>query len=181
MTGPDDDQLLALTSSDPEAFGEFYRRHERAIIGYFLRRTGDPELTADLTAETFAAALEAADRYVPQDRPAVTWLFGIARHKLLRSLDRRRVEASARRRLKLEPLELGDDLLREIERVGADERVRVLLDQLPIDQAVAVQGRVVEEIPYGDLAGQLRCSEAVVRKRVSRGLMSLRRRLKEAS
>ena len=53
-----DAQLLAATRSDPEAFARFYERYERSIVGYFMRRTADPELTADLTAETFAAALE---------------------------------------------------------------------------------------------------------------------------
>ena len=53
----DDDQLLARSARDPEAFGVFYERHERLILGYFVRRLRDPELAADLAAETFAAAL----------------------------------------------------------------------------------------------------------------------------
>ena len=52
---PDDEHLLL--SADPEDFGVFYDRHVHAVIGYFSRRTRDPELAADLTAETFAAAL----------------------------------------------------------------------------------------------------------------------------
>ena len=39
-----DDELLALTPRRPEAFAVFYRRHERALLGYLVRRTGDPEL-----------------------------------------------------------------------------------------------------------------------------------------
>jgi RNA polymerase sigma-70 factor (ECF subfamily) len=177
----DDDRLLERAAQDPEAFGLFYRRHERAVIGYFMRRTGDAELAADLTAETFAAALESACRYEPAGTPASAWLFGIARHKLMRASERRRVEDGARRRLGLPPLELDDELLRAIEQVGADQRVTELLDELPDDQAAAVRGRIVEEVPYGELANRMRCSEAVVRKRVSRGLLNLRHRFKEAS
>src|SRR5512133_2251953 len=49
-----------LCSEDPEAFGVFYDRHVRALLAYFARRTGDAEVAADLTAETFASAIDAA-------------------------------------------------------------------------------------------------------------------------
>lgn len=42
-----DDDLLVSTPGRPEAFGEFSARHEAAILGFMLRRTGDPELAAD--------------------------------------------------------------------------------------------------------------------------------------
>jgi hypothetical protein len=103
-----DDQLLdAFARGDAEAFVAFYRRHLAAMLEFFLRRTGDPELTADLTAEVFAAALIAARRYRPGERPALAWLYGIAAHKLTDSRRRGRVEARARKRLALEPLVIG--------------------------------------------------------------------------
>ena len=40
--------------------------------------------------------------------------------------------------------------------------------------------RVVLDESYAAIAGRLRCSEQVVRKRVSRGLASLRENVKEA-
>jgi hypothetical protein len=35
----------------------FYRHNRHAVVAFFLRQTGDPEATADLTLETFRAAL----------------------------------------------------------------------------------------------------------------------------
>ncbi len=106
-----DDDLLARTPARPEAFGEFYARHESAILGFMLRRTNEPELAADLTAEVFAAALVSVRRYRPGSAPAAAWLYGIARNVLLRSIKRRRVEDRARRRLAMDPLPLTDELL----------------------------------------------------------------------
>jgi RNA polymerase sigma factor (sigma-70 family) len=169
-----DEQLLTATAGDPAAFDVFYRRHERAVLAYLMRRTRSPELAADLAAETFAAALIGARSYRADRAAAIAWLFGIARHRLLRSLERGRVEDAARRRLGMPPLQLDDDLLERIARLGADERVAELLEQLPPDQAAAVRARVIDERSYGDIASSLRCSEAVVRKRVSRGLAHLR-------
>jgi DNA-directed RNA polymerase specialized sigma24 family protein len=42
-----------------------------------------------------------------------------------------------------------------------------------------VTARVVQERPYDELAGEEGLSETVVRKRVSRGLATLRNRLQE--
>ena len=52
-----DDHLLVAAAVDPGAFAEFYARYERAMLAFFMHRTRDPELAADLTAEVFAAAL----------------------------------------------------------------------------------------------------------------------------
>jgi RNA polymerase sigma factor (sigma-70 family) len=169
-----DDELLAMTPRRPEAFAVFYRRHEQALLGWLVRRTGDPELAADLAAETFAAALLGVRRFDARRGPALAWTFGIAHHKLQRALEKGRVEDRARRRLGLPPLVLEDEALERVARLGGDERVDELLAQLPAAQAEAVRARVIEERPYGRIAAEVRCSESVVRQRVSRGLATLR-------
>jgi hypothetical protein len=54
---------LRASGDDPEAFGRLYDRHARAVLAFFMRRTGWPQLAADLTAETFAAAFVSRKRY----------------------------------------------------------------------------------------------------------------------
>ena len=171
-----DDELLRLTPTQPDAFGSFYERHERVVLGYFMRRTREPEVAADLTAETFAAALIAAKRgrYRAGREPAIAWLFGIARHKLLRSYERRRVDDRARRKLHLPRLELDDDAVAIIERLAGEDEASALLAALPPDQAAAVRARVLDDASYEQIAVRLRCSQSVARKRVSRGLEALR-------
>jgi len=171
----DDDQLLARAARDPEAFGVFYERHERLVLGFFVRRVGDPELAADLAAETFAAALLAARRFRGNGAPASAWLVGIARNVLSNSVRRARVEDRARRRLGMEPIVLDDELLVRVSRLGGDERVAALLERLKPDQSEAVRARVLDEEEYADIAARLSCSESVIRQRVSRGLATLRR------
>ena len=174
-----DDDLLAATARDPRAFGEFYARHERAVFRYFYRRTGDVELSADLSAECFAAALLVSARFRPGSAPAVAWLFGIARNILGRSAERRRVESRARAKLRMPALILEDDTIAALERIHAGQLLENALAYLPAEQAEAVQARIVEERDYDDIARELRTSEAVVRKRVSRGLGTLRRHVEE--
>jgi DNA-directed RNA polymerase specialized sigma24 family protein len=52
------DEALLL-SGDLEDFGRFYDRYVRSLLAFFQRRTRDPEVAADPTAETFAAAMVA--------------------------------------------------------------------------------------------------------------------------
>ena len=177
----DDDELLARSARDPAAFGAFYERHERLVLGYFMRRARDPELAADLAAETFAAAFLGARRFRGAGAPASAWLIGIARNILAQSVRRARVEDRARRRLGMEPIVLDDELLERITRLGGDARVAALLARLTPDQSEAVRARVLDEEPYGAIADRLRCSESVVRQRVSRGLAVLRSIYEEES
>lgn len=167
-----DEDLLLAARREPEAFGAFYRRHEESVLRYFIQRVRDAELAADLTAETFAAALSASRRFWRRAEPAEAWLFGIARKTLAASLRRRRVAARARRRLELPVLPLTEEVL---ERVAAlSDPALALVDDLPEAQRQALQARVVDEREYPDIARDLRCSEAVIRKRVSRALSTLR-------
>ena len=102
-----DDELLS--SNDPEAFGVFYDRHVKALLGYFARRTYDPEEAADLTAETFASALVARRRFKPGGPPATAWLFKIAARRLADYQRKGHVEQRMRRSLEMErrPVERG--------------------------------------------------------------------------
>jgi RNA polymerase sigma factor (sigma-70 family) len=173
-----DEELLAAVDGEPEAFAVFYGRHVRPLMGYLVRRTGDAELAADLCAETFAAALDGLRRFDPARGPAVAWLYGIARRLVSGAARRGVVEDRARRRLGMAPLVLTDAALERIEAEAGDVATAAL-DGLPADQREAVRARVVDEREYADIARSTRTSEAVVRKRVSRGLAGLRARIKE--
>ena len=179
-THSDDATLLTASVHDPQAFGAFYDRYERLLLAYFVRNTGRADLAADLTGEVFAAALASTPTFRPSKGSARGWLFGIARHKLADLWQRGRVEDRARRSLGMEPLALEDPELVRIEELTETEgQVLDALNALPPDQRLAVEGRVVQERGYAELAQKLSCSESVVRKRVSRGLHTMRTSLTE--
>jgi RNA polymerase sigma factor (sigma-70 family) len=183
MSERSDEDLLTATAVEPEAFGAFYERYEDAVLRFFLTRVFDPELAADLTAETFAAALRASRRFRGGRAPASAWLFGIARKTFAASRRRGAVEDRARRRLAMEPLTLSDDVIEQVMAVAAcagDTPMVNLMSELPAAQRHALAARVIDEREYADIAQQLRCSEAVVRKRVSRALLTMRHRTERA-
>jgi len=167
----DGDLLAAVARSDGPAFTEFYQRHLPIVVA-FLRRSGcDREVAADLAAETFAGVLGAARRYRPERATAAPWVIAIARNKLLES----------RRRLGYQPVALDDNDLERVDEIAAAGAtgLAALLDALPAAERDAIRARVLDEREYEQIAFELRCSELVVRKRVSRGLARLREQLKE--
>ncbi|HZU45691.1 MAG TPA: sigma-70 family RNA polymerase sigma factor [Mycobacterium sp.] len=173
----DDEALLTATAAgDADAFAAFYRRHLGLVLGFCMRATGDREAAADLAAEVFAAALSACGRYHAEYDTAAPWLIGIAHNKLKESQRRAVVQDGMRRRLRMRPLELGEDDLERVESLAstAESAVLAAVEQLPQAERDAVRARIVEERAYDELAIELRCSESVVRQRVSRGLTRIR-------
>ena len=170
-TSRTDEELLS--APDARSFEEFYLRNVDMLLGYFARRTGDADLAADLASETFAAALAGRRRYKPRKGAAAAWLFGIASRKLADAQRKGYAERRMCRRLGMERIDLTDADIAHIEELGESG----LLEGLPEAQAAAVRAHVIEERDYGEIAGELDTSEAVVRKRVSRGLATARRRI----
>lgn len=176
MGSPSDENDAGLLGGDADDFGRFYLRHEDAVLAFFLRRTRSAELAADLAAETFARALEGRNGFDASRGEGRGWLHGIAKHVLSESVARGRVQDAVRRRLGMERLILDDDALERIDALTGEIASQALAE-LPADQRAAVEGRVLEEETYDEMAARLRCSNGVVRQRVSRGLRVLRDRL----
>ncbi len=176
-----DRQLLAATPGDAEAFGVLFERHHRIVLTYLRRRTTDPEIAADLTAETFAAALVAAHQgSVGHVEDAMPWLVGIARHKLLDSYRRGRTASEIRERLGLAELALRREDLDLIDQIaGMDGALRVSLADLPPDERDAIVSRFLLDHSYDEIATASRTSQLAIRKRVSRGLARLRGELEK--
>jgi RNA polymerase sigma factor (sigma-70 family) len=162
-----------LGSGAAADFGCFYDRHVSAVTAFVGSWRVRPEVAFDLVAETFARALEHRDQFDLRKGPAVAWLLGIARHLMIDSARRGQVEVSSRQRLGMAAVELDDEALELIaDRMTLD--LRAALGSIGAEQREAVIRRVVLEQSYAAIATDLRCSEQVVRKRVSRGLAALR-------
>jgi RNA polymerase sigma-70 factor (ECF subfamily) len=176
-----DADLLLLSREEPDAFGALYERHAEGLLGYFARRTFDPEAAAELVAETFAEAFASRRRFRDQGGGAAGWLYGIARHQLGRYFRHGSVDSRARRKLGLPEREISADDYERIEELIDFEQVGRAIAQafslLSDEQREAMTLRVVEGRPYSEVADLLKCSEETARARVSRGLKRLKRTL----
>jgi RNA polymerase sigma-70 factor (ECF subfamily) len=175
---------LARSLSDADAFAGFYALYVGRVSTYFLRRIFDPEVALDLTAETFALALERRRQFrgrSPQEEQG--WLFAIARSLLHGYWRKGRVEQAAVLRMGLERTSLGSEdveyLHREADLEGLRGRLAEALGAVRPDQAAAIRARVFEEREYAEIAAAFETTPDVIRARVSRGLKSMQRFLGE--
>lgn len=175
---PSDEELLARSLEVSDAFGEFYDRHVRDVLKFFMRLTLDPQAAADLTAETFAVAFEHRARFRDDyGAPAAAWLYGIARNQYRRMARRGAIDERARRRLGIEPMSLDGESTERIEELVDLQQQKATihraLSRLPEGTARAVTLRFLENRPYPEVALMLGCSPTAARVRVSRGLRRL--------
>jgi RNA polymerase sigma-70 factor (ECF subfamily) len=155
-----------------------YEQHRRELLLFFARRTADAEMALDLWAETFAQALSSRRSFRGRtDEEAAGWLYSIARRQLAQFYRRGYAEQRALDRLGIERPPADELVEAEIVRsAGLTELRRELagaLEMLSDDTRRALELRVVEELPYADVARRLAVTEPTARARVSRGLRAL--------
>jgi len=168
-----DAELIHAAESDAGAFSELYRRHASAVHGWFRRRL--EWAASDLTAEAFAQAWLSRRSFRDEaDGSALPWLFGIARNVARESARRNDVETRARRRLGL-PTDLAseDGYAAVEERLSPRMALTDALETLPEHEREALELRIVDELPYADVADRLGVRPAAARLRVSRALRRL--------
>ena len=165
-------------SPTPDDFTRLYRRHAQSLLLYFQRRVHDPELARDLLAETFESAIAGGPGFRGKTEAELSgWLWNIARNALADQHRREQGERDRTRRLGRTRAALTD---REIERVEElagiaqlREAVAQHLARQPEEQRKAVRMRVLEDLPYNEIAARMNTSADTARARVSRGLRAL--------
>jgi RNA polymerase sigma-70 factor, ECF subfamily len=106
-------------------FERVYRANVDAVTAYFARRSGDPHVVADLTADTFVAAITSLAAFDPRKGTARAWVFGIARRVYASYCEAHSRQQDKLRRLAgrrdLEPDQVEELLSRiDAERAGRD-------------------------------------------------------------
>ncbi|MCU1409147.1 MAG: polymerase, sigma-24 subunit, subfamily [Microbacteriaceae bacterium] len=168
-----DAELLAAAGKDASAFRELYDRYCERIHRFQLGRTRNRDAALDLTAETFAQVWLSRDRFRDlADGSAAPWLYAIARHVLIASVRKGRLEEQARTQLGLirseAPAEPSSLWVEGLDEAFAD---------LPPELRQAIELRIVEDLPYAEVAAAIGTTSGAARVRVHRGLNALRERL----
>jgi RNA polymerase sigma factor (sigma-70 family) len=162
----------------PLPFEALMRRHEREIMRYLLRLSGDRENAADLFQETWLRAYRAYPR-LRHDENVRAWLYAIATN-----LCRNWARDSARRARVV--LAAGDSSLEEHKRGnshhsgGAGDayaalRLGELIGELPVKQRQALHLRYAAGLDYAAIALTMDCSQDSARANVSQAVRKLKK------
>lgn len=164
--------------SDDDAFDDLYFRVADRLLLFMVRRTADPEIGADLWAESWSRAVAKRDTFRgATDAEQEGWIFGIARNVLAGFYKHGKAEQRAITRLGLERPVLSDADLARLEREAGLSELRealgAALEEVPDSQRAALQLRVIDGLSYPEVAARLAISEDNARARVSRALRRL--------
>jgi RNA polymerase sigma-70 factor, ECF subfamily len=148
------------------------------LYGYAVTLTGNREDVEDLVQETYARALQAANR-LRSDSNIKRWLWIILRNVWLNQLRQRKfrsktTELDANDRTDYLPADRSDDPDTQYERKWGQERLRRAILQLPKEFREIVVLRAFEELSYADIAGLLACPAGTVMSRLARARKKLR-------
>jgi RNA polymerase sigma-70 factor (ECF subfamily) len=73
-----DEDLILRAKIDARAFRPLYEKYYKPIFMFVHHRTGDKELSADLTSQVFLNALVGLEKYEFRGLPFSSWLYRIA-------------------------------------------------------------------------------------------------------
>ena len=139
-----------MGTSDPDTVVAAYRRALPRVYGYLLPRCGSVAVAEDLTAETFMAAVAAAQQgAVPE--VSVAWLIGVARHKLVDHWRRQEREERSLIQVGL----LTDDRDDPWDAIVDQQAVYAALAELNAFQRAALTLKYLDGLPVAQVADQL--------------------------
>lgn len=142
-------------------FDEIYEQYGTRIARYLHRRLG-LDGGEEATAEVFARAYAAFDRYEPRGASPLPWLFGIAANVVADQRRRERRRLAALERLASREPQLAEgqdgtrvdaDLVRALQRLRAGEREALLLlawGELSYDEIAVALG-----VPVGTVKSRI--------------------------
>ena len=165
---------LQLAFVDERSFRQFYDRTMPRVFAYLISRAGgDRDLAEELTQQTFVAGIAQRHTFDGRSDP-VTWLCGIARHKLADHF--RRLERDERRQLQLEVREISVDGETSVWG-SADERTAIAsaLARLPVAQRAALLFVDLDDRPVREVSKLLGRSEGATQSLITRARSNFKR------
>lgn len=150
-----------------------FERHHRPLFQFFVRLSGNRDLSEDMVQEVFFRVLKYRDTF-QADRPFTAWMYQIARNTHTDALRKRRFEViRGGEAPELEPVS-GDEGVED--KLGRKQEVALLrraLDRLPADKRELLVLSRFQNLKYEEIASVLNCEVGAVKVRVYRAVRAL--------
>jgi RNA polymerase sigma-70 factor (ECF subfamily) len=170
----DDVLLRRAAKGDEEAFTLLYRQHQAAMYRFALRMTGSAWAAEEIVQDVFMVLMRDPKKYDATRGTLGGFLYGIARNRVMKHLERRPREVSLE-----EKNEDGtgsgivlQDVFTPANWAESRERrsqVRAAVLELPAEFREAVVLCELEEMSYEEAAQAAGCPIGTIRSRLHRG------------
>ncbi len=176
---------------DSAAFGALYDRRQPSVYRFALRMSGSPSLATDVAQDVFLALMRDGNQFDPARGSVTAYLFGITRHRVLRTLARERTAVSLSTGNGAEASDGGHDPVAHGELLVAPDEpldhllqgevvdaVRQAVFALPLHYREVVVLCNLHEMSYEQTAAIVGCPVGTVRSRLNRARVILAERLR---
>ncbi len=167
--------LITAARKDPHEFGALYQRYVFPVFRYLYNRTGNIHEAEDITAQTFLIAYETFNRF-RGDGHFSSWLFGIARNKVVDHYRHRKfdvsIDGTASDQVNTDPLAKA---------IHAEQSALLakLIQTLNEDEQELLRLRFLAEMSFREIAHLLQRNEDAVKKTTYRLLARLQSQLED--
>ncbi|MDN5212582.1 sigma-70 family RNA polymerase sigma factor [Fulvivirgaceae bacterium BMA12] len=174
-----DEQILQeqtwveAAQKDPEKFDKLYDRYFEGIFSFVFRRTDDEGVAADITSQTFLAALQSIKKYRFKGLPFSAWLYKIAANQVNKYYRTTKKNVI----FSLEESLIGK-LMVETNEDTNEEQISLLvahLKQLPTEDVMVLELRFFEEKSFKEIAYILEITESGAKMRTYRAVNKLKK------
>jgi RNA polymerase sigma-70 factor (ECF subfamily) len=170
----DDVLLRRAAKGDQESFTLLYRRHQAALYRFALRMIGNAWGAEEVVQDVFMTLMREPKKYDSSRGPVGAYLYGIARNRVMKHLERLPREQS------LEETNGNGTYTSEAavnrftpahwaEQQERSDRVRAAVLDLPAEFREAVVLCELEELSYEEAAQVSGCPIGTIRSRLHRG------------
>jgi RNA polymerase sigma-70 factor, ECF subfamily len=170
----DDVLLRRAAKGDEEAFLLLYRSNQAALYRFAVRMTGSPWASEEIVQDVFMTLLRAPKKYDPALGTLGAYLYGIARNRVMKHLERTPREVSLDE--ETENASQSNAAVvssitpaQWVERQEKLEQVRAAVLDLPAEFREAVVLCELEELSYEEAARLIGCPIGTIRSRLHRG------------
>lgn len=175
LANPGDDELLRLMlAGDADAFEMLYERRQAGVYRFALRMSGSESVAEDVTQDVFIALMRDGWQYDVTRGSVSAYLYGMARNRVLRRLERDRSFVSMGDELEDDDTAMNEqfitreDPLAEFTRNEVIDSVRQAILALPAHYREVVILCNLQEMSYEEAASVIGCAVGTVRSRLHR-------------
>ena len=163
-----------MLGGDARAFETLYDRRQGGIFRYALRMSGSQSIAEDVTQEVFLSLIRDRSDYQASRGTVKSYLYGMARYRLLRRLQRERRHVSldtsdgGADEAALDDLRSHYDPFRELVHEEVVGLVRQAVLSLPEHFREVIVLCYLQEMNYAEAAEIIGCPIGTVRSRLAR-------------
>jgi RNA polymerase sigma-70 factor (ECF subfamily) len=175
----DDAALLTqVAQKNQVALSALYDRYSRVIYSIAYKSLNSAEEAEEVVLDVFAQVWRIAERYDSAKGRVDTWLFMLARSRVLdrlRSLQRSsKVATASMESARSEPMDYSNDPITDVLILERRSQVLAALATLPTEQRLAIELAYYQGFTHSEIAAQTSVSLGTVKTRIRLGLTKLR-------